>query len=252
MPQDGLFLLAAGVAAFLVGLSKGGLPLIGMLSVPLLALTIPAFQAATLLLPVFVFADVISIWLYRRHFSRRNLAILVPAGLLGVLIGFMTVAVIPDAAVALLVGAVGLVFSMNAWRKRGVQLPPRPADVPRGLLWGAAAGFTSFLSHAGGPPYQIYVLPQKLDKLTFVGTTTIVFAAINAAKVVPFQVLSPLTGDQWRMVAGLLPVAALGALTGRRALNVIPERTFYALVEAGLFIVSLMLCYTAIREFSGG
>lgn len=250
MPQDNVFFLAACVASFLVGLSKGGLPLIGMLAVPTLALIMPAFQAAALLLPIFVFTDAISIWLYRRHFSRRNLLILVPAGLAGVLLGFLTVAAVSDAMVALIVGGVGLLFSLNSWLKRGVEMPPRPADVPRGLLWGTAAGFTSFLSHAGGPPYQIYVLPQKLDKLTFVGTTTIVFAAINAAKVVPFWMLSPLSGDQLRLVAWLLPTAILGAVAGRRALNVIPEKTFYALVEVGLFVVSLMLCYTAIADFA--
>lgn len=251
MLQDSVVFLVAGVASFLVGLSKGGLPLIGMLSVPLLATVMPVFQAAALTLPIFVFSDVISVWLYRRHYSRRNLSILIPTGLVGVLIGFLTVAMVPDAMVALIVGVVGLVYSIQSWRKRGVVMPPRPADLPRGIVWGTATGFTSFLSHAGGPPFQIYVLPQKLDKLTFVGTATFVFAAVNAAKIVPFWMLSPLTGEQMIFVAWLVPAAAVGAVTGRRALNVIPEKTFYLIVEAGLFVVSLLLCYTAITEFAG-
>jgi len=54
-----------------------------------------------------------------------------------------------------------------------------------GLFWGTLSGFTSFISHAGAPPYQVYVLPQQLPKTVFAGTATLVFAAINLAKVLP-------------------------------------------------------------------
>ncbi len=68
-------------------------------------------------------------------------------------------------------------------------LPPRPADVPRGLFWGSITGFTSFVSHAGAPPYQMYVLPQRLEKMVYAGTSTIVFAIINLLKLPPYWFL---------------------------------------------------------------
>src|SRR3546814_8322223 len=64
-------------------------------------------------------------------------------------------------------------------------VPPREADVPRGLVFGLLPGFTSFVAHAGAPPYQMYVVPQRLEKMAYAGTSTILFAIVNAAKLVP-------------------------------------------------------------------
>ena len=92
------------MGAFLVGLSKGGLPAIGMLSVPLLSLVMSPMKAAVLLLPIFVISDMAGIWLYRRHFSAVNLRILVPAGIVGVLIGWGTASLVSERAITFLIG----------------------------------------------------------------------------------------------------------------------------------------------------
>ena len=86
MTFDSYFVLA-GLAALLVGLSKGGLPTVGMLAVPLLSLFMSPVKAAVLLLPIYIISDVVSVWLYRKNFSAPNLKILIPAGVLGVCIG---------------------------------------------------------------------------------------------------------------------------------------------------------------------
>ena len=88
------FIWLAALAAFLVGLSKGGLPAIGMLAVPLLSLVMSPVKAAVLLLPIFVVSDVAAVWLYRRDFSAPNLRILLPAGVLGVVVGWLTAALV--------------------------------------------------------------------------------------------------------------------------------------------------------------
>ncbi len=84
------FFLVAGAAAVLVGGSKGGLPMVGALGVPLLALVMPPVAAATLLLPVYIVSDWVGLWAYRHEFSKRNLAILLPAMVLGVGLGWAT------------------------------------------------------------------------------------------------------------------------------------------------------------------
>ena len=86
MAFDSYFVLA-GLAALLVGLSKGGLPTVGMLAVPLLSLFMSPVKAAVLLLPIYIISDVVSVWLYRKNFSAPNLKILIPAGVLGVFVG---------------------------------------------------------------------------------------------------------------------------------------------------------------------
>ncbi len=168
-----LFMTVAVVAAFLVGLSKGGLPSVGTLSVPLMALVISPVTAAALLLPIYVVSDMFGLYLYRHHFSKRNLAILTPAAIVGIGLGWFFSSHLSSTFIGMLVGLVGLFFCFNVWVGAKYRRQARKADIPRGTFWGIITGLTSFVSHSGAPPFQMYVLPQHLEKLVFAGTSTI-------------------------------------------------------------------------------
>ena len=240
-----VFLLTAAAAAFLVGASKGGLPMVGALGVPLLALVMPPVAAAALLLPVYIVSDWVGLWAYRHAFSKRNLAILLPAMVFGVGVGWATAKITPEWMVTLLVGMVGLYYCATvAFRKANA--PPHRADVPRGLFWGTITGFTSFVSHTGGPPFQTYVLPQKLPKMVFAGTSTIAFAIINVVKLIPYWALGQVNPGNLELAAILSPIAILGAVVGYVGTKKLPEQLFYRLVEVALFIISLKLVYDAL------
>jgi uncharacterized membrane protein YfcA len=239
MTFDSYFVLA-GLAALLVGLSKGGLPTIGMLAVPLLSLFMSPVKAAVLLLPIYIVSDVVSVWLYRKDFSAPNLKILIPAGVLGVFIGWLTASFTSDSAVKLMMGCMGVGFCLNTWLRKTPQ-DKQPVDAKKGWLWGTVAGFTSFISHAGGPPFQIYVLPQRLPKIQFAGTATLLFAVINAAKILPYQMLQPYSYDDLMRASDLIPFALVGTVLGAYITKKIADVWFYRLVQAGLFVVSLKL-----------
>jgi len=239
MSFDSYFVLAE-LAALLVGLSKGGLPSVGMLAVPLLSLFMPPMKAAVLLLPIYVISDVVSVWLYRKDFSLPNLKILVPAGLLGVFIGWLTASFTSESAVKLMIGCMGVGFCLNTWLRKTPK-EKQAADTKKGWLWGTLSGFTSFISHAGGPPFQIYVLPQRLPKVQFAGTATLLFAVINAAKILPYQLLQPYSYDDLMRAAELVPFALIGTVLGAYITQKIADIWFYRLVQTGLFIVSLKL-----------
>jgi uncharacterized protein len=238
---DLTFVLAAGVAALLVGLSKGGLSMVGVLGTPVLALAISPVQAAALLLPIYVVSDMVGLWSYRREFDRRNLLILLPAAIGGILLGWATASLVSERMVGLMIGAIGIGFCINAWRLRNSVLRPKPADVPRGLFWGAITGFSSFVSHSGGPPFQVYLLPQQLPKAVFAGTTTIAFAVINAVKLVPYWSLGQLNTTNLRTSTWLMPLAIGGALAGVRLVRVMPQRSYFGFVYVMLFLVSIKL-----------
>jgi uncharacterized membrane protein YfcA len=233
----------ASCAAMLIGMSKGGLPLVGMMSVPLLSLVMSPVKAAVLLLPLFVISDAVGVWLYRQNYSAINLKILVPAGLLGVLGGWLTASMISDLTIKFIIGLVGVGFCLQTWFKRGQGEGAMPAAVPKGLFWGAVAGFTSFIAHAGGPPFQVFVLPQKLPKSEFAGTATILFAVINLAKIGPYQNLSPYSLDDLMKAASLAPFALLGTFVGAYLTQRIADVWFFKLVQTGLFLVSLKLIW---------
>ena len=245
MPGDILFYVLAAVAAFVVGASKGGLPMVGVLGVPILALSISPVTAAALLLPIYVVSDMVGLWAYRKSYNRRNLMILVPAATLGIFIGWATATITSERLVTLLVGVIGLSYIVNTIFKRG-DAPARPADVPRGVFWGALTGFTSFVSHSGGPPYQMYTLPQKMEKMVFAGTSTILFAIVNAVKLVPYWALGQFNPGNLELAAKLSPVAIVGALIGYKVTSVIPEKIFFRLVEVTLALLSVKLIYDAL------
>jgi len=250
MTAEFLFYALAAIAAFVVGASKGGLPMVGVLGVPILAMVMPPVAAAALLLPVYIVSDMVGLWAYRRAYDRRNLTILVPAAVLGIGVGWATARITEEWMVTLLVGVIGLWYCLSVLVTRR-DAPAKPADVPRGLLWGTITGFTSFVSHTGGPPYQMYVLPQKLEKMVFAGTSTIAFAIINAVKLIPYWALGQFNSGNLELAAALSPVAIIGAFAGYRVTAILPEKLFFRLVEVALAVLSVKLIYDSLGKALG-
>ncbi|MEI8298171.1 MAG: sulfite exporter TauE/SafE family protein [Pseudomonadota bacterium] len=241
MHIDASILAIAFAAAFLVGLGKGGLAAMGTFGVPLMALSMSPIRAAAILLPVFVFSDVFALWMYRHHFSGRNLRILIPAAFVGIFVGWLMASRVSDAGVAILVGLIGLGFCVNNWRIRHHPPEPRAADLPRGVFWGGLLGFASFVSHAGAPPFQVYVFPQRLPKLVYAGTGAIVFAAVNAAKLVPYWALGQFSTPNLTLSFYMLLPAFVGTQVGMRIVRIVPERAYYLFLQIALSLVSVEL-----------
>jgi uncharacterized membrane protein YfcA len=109
---DPLFYLLAFPAILLLGLGKGGFAGVGMISTPLLALTMPPLQAAAILLPILLCQDVISVWAYRREWSAWNLKVLLPGSVVGVGAAWLFAAYVPNAYVEIAVGVTGVCFAL--------------------------------------------------------------------------------------------------------------------------------------------
>jgi len=191
--DGGFFWSMAVLAAVLVGMSKGGLPVVGMLGVPVLSLAISPVTAAGLLLPVFVVSDMFGLYAYRRAFDARVVGLVVVGATVGVGLGWNTARVVSEQAVTLLVGFIGLVFAGFLVVRPNAAAVRRRAGTLPGLFWSTVAGFTSFVSHAGAPPYQVFVRPLGLPKAVFAGTATISFAYVNAIKLIPYYALGQLS-----------------------------------------------------------
>lgn len=239
------FWAAAVVASVMVGLSKGGLPVIGMMGVPVLSLFISPVAAAGLLLPIYIVSDMFGLYAYRRQFSGRVLAIMLPGALVGVGLGWAAASVVSERMVTALVGVIGTAFALSLILRRGPARPAQAARVVPGMFWGMVSGFTSFVSHAGGPPYQVYVLPLRLEKAVFAGTSTIAFTIINLAKLPPYWALGQVSTANLTLAAWLMVPATLAVFAGVRLVRVIPEALFFRLVVWALLLVSLRLLWQA-------
>lgn len=237
------FYAVAIPAIFLVGLGKGGFvgPL-AMLGVPLMSLVISPVQAAGILLPILIAMDVFALWAYRGVYDLPNLKIMIPAALMGITIGWLTSAYVSDAHVRLIVGVVAILFTLDYWIGwRGARTPG--PSIAKGSFWLTIAGFTSFVSHAGGPPVHMYLLPQRLEPRLFVGTNVIFFTAVNWLKVLPYAALGQLGIDNLSTSAVLSPLAPISILTGAWLVKKIDVELFYRLAYIMIFVISLKLIW---------
>ncbi len=237
------FWVAALTASALVGMAKGGLPVVGLLSVPILSLVISPVTAAGLLLPIYVVSDIFGLYAYRHSFDRRVLAIVMPGMVVGVGIGWATASTVPEWAVTAMVGAIGFAFALNIILRKQVVVEPKRAKVAPGLFWGTIAGITSFVSHAGGPPYQVYTLPLGMSKASFAGTATIAFAFVNAVKLVPYYFLGQLSFESLKVGAILAPASVVSVFIGVRIVKWLPEKVFFTLINWALLLLSIKLLY---------
>ncbi|MFT3671537.1 sulfite exporter TauE/SafE family protein [Aestuariivirga sp.] len=247
---DLLFWGLAILATFLVGASKGGVPGVGILAVPLLSQVISPVVAAGLLLPLYCISDWYGLWLYRKNYDVWNIKIMTFASTIGICIGWATARYNSDELVKLMVGLIGIWYTIDlVLKSRRTVVEPKPADVPRGLFWGTICGFVSFVAHAGGTPFQMYVLPQRLEKMVYAGTATITFTFVNALKLPPYWMLGQINLQSLETCAWLLPVALFGAWAGFRLTKILPERIFFRAVETALFLVSVKLIYDAVSHW---
>lgn len=248
MLTDPWFYAAAVPAVLLTGLSKGGfLGGIGGMAVPIMSLVISPVQAAAIMLPILIAMDWTGVWAYRRDWSAANLKILLPAAAVGVIIGWSLAKVINDAHVRVLVGSIGFLFAANWWLGlRPRKAAPGPHAVKGGVL-GAVSGFTSFVSHTGGPPFAVYMLPQRLPNATYVGTSVMFFTAVNLIKVPPYLLLGQFDAANLKTAAALsipgMAAMAAGIWLTRR----IPQEPFYRVVYGCLLLISAKLIWDGVR-----
>ena len=241
------FWVVAVIASVLTGISKGGVPMVGSLTVPLLALVISPVAAAGLMLPVYVVSDWFGLYAYRREFDRRVLLIACVSMTLGVGLGWATAHLIPEHWVTVLVGVISVAFALNQLLRRAVLAEPRRAEWASGLFWCTIAGFTSFVSHTGGPPYQVWTLPLGLRKAVFAGTSTIAFAFINAIKLVPYYYLGQINLNSLEVALKLAPVAAVAVFAGVWVVKRLPEKLFFQIITWSLLLIGLELIWKGLQ-----
>jgi uncharacterized protein len=238
---DPLFYAFAVPAVVFLGLSKGGFSGIGMVSTPLLALIMPPLEAAALLLPILLVQDAFSAWVYRRVWDPWNLKVLLPGAVIGVGAAWLLAAHVPESAVRLLVGLIALGFVMYAFLSRGRPVDRRRPHAAQGVFWGSLSGFTTTLIQIGAPPYYAFVLPQRLEKMIFVGTTVMFFAAANAMKIAPYAALGQFSTVGFVTSLALFPLAIASNYLGIWLVRRTPEEIFYKITNAIVFVIGCEL-----------
>ncbi|MGK2911985.1 MAG: sulfite exporter TauE/SafE family protein [Sphingobium sp.] len=243
MLTDPLFLIAAIVAVTLIGFAKGGFSGLGALATPILALAVNPVQAAAILLPILIASDAVSVWSFRHSWNKRIVAIMLPGALLGVGVGWFMAAALPATVIMAALGLISVAFgAWRLWVERGGKVPaPSRSFAPVGVAFGFATGLTSQIAHAGGPPFQMWVSPQRLPHTEFVGTSAILFAIINLAKLPAYLALGEFTKSNLSLSAALIPLALLSTLAGVWLIKRMHGGRFYTIVHILMIGLGLKL-----------
>ena len=242
---DWYFYAVAVPAVLLLGISKSGFGAgFGSLAVPVIALAVTVPQAAAILMPVLLLMDLLGMAAFRKNFDIALLKFLVPCGLVGTVVGALLFKALDAKVVAGIVGAFTLLFLAQR-----LLFPPRPDSAPPprwlGGILAVTSGFTSFVSHAGGPPISAYVIPLRMSPLHFTATLAYFFFVINLSKWVPYAWLGLLDVRNMATSLVLLPIAPIGVWAGVRMAKTISPVLFYRLLYIGMLLTGCKLLWDA-------
>lgn len=245
--SDPLFWICAVIAVITTGISKGGIGGLGIFAVPVMSLAISPVQAAGIMLPILIVMDWTSVAAYRNHWDPAVLRLTLPSAILGVVLGGFLARYVDDGFVRICVGLIALGFvGYSVFKDQIIKNRSRSRLVghkPAGIAAGLAAGFTSFIAHAGGPLYQAYAIPQGLEKRIYAGTTVVFFTVINAVKLIPYAMLGQFDKTNLSASLVLIPLAPIGVWIGVWLINRIDERVFFRVLYALLVCVAVKLLW---------
>ena len=234
------FFAAFGVAVF--GIGKGGFAgPISMLAVPVMSFVMNPIQAAGILLPLLVLMDVMAMYIYWKKWRVDIFKIIVPASIIGIIIGSFTFQYTSENQIRLVVGIISILFVIISLIQKN-NLALKPTKI-KGIFWSGTAGYTSFLIHAGAPPMNFYMLPLKLDKTIYIGTTTFAYFIINSVKLIPYYYLDLLAPSNLIISIALIPVAILSVLLGYFLQKKVSQEVFYNIIYLLLFLSGIKLIF---------
>ena len=243
--MDPTFLAFASFGVFVFGISKGGVPgPIAMLAVPVMSFEMSPLQAAGILLPLLIIMDFSAIYLYWKKWLNNIVKIIIPASIIGILFGTFTFQYTNENQIRIVVGAISIIFVLVSFIQRN-NLLLKPTNL-KGYFWSSIAGYTSFLIHAGNPPINFYMLPLKLDKVSFIGTMTLAFLVINVVKLIPYYYVGLLAPSNLIVSLMLLPLAFVSVLVGYFLQKKIPEKLFFNIVYILLFLSGCKLIFDGV------
>ena len=235
------------VSSLIMGMSRGGLGGgLGLLGVLLAAQVMSPIEAAAFMLPILITTDPISMLIYRRSIDWKSLRELLPGVFLGLLIGTLLISSISIKMLQAIIGVLSLSLVFNGLRDMYGKKKLYALSKLWGFGLGTLAGFSSFLIHAGLPPVAAYILPKKLPRATFMGTTAVFFGITNLIKVIPYFGLGLFSFELAKLTLLMIPISLIGIWIGRIINKKISDKIFYLVVYFSVCALGIRLLLLAV------
>ena len=247
----GPFMLAIAFAgvfliSFMKGAFGGGFAIVG---IPLLSLAMDPIAAGALLAPLFIVMDLTALLYWRPNtWSRTDLAMLLPALVVGVGLGYFVLRDLDRHAIEIVMGLVTLAFAAT-WFLGGGEIKPRPRSTVKATLAGLGSGVTTMVAHSGGPPLAMYLLPLGMPKALYAGTTSLFFTVGNLLKAAPWLVLATPSKSLWLLMALCVPAVPAGVWAGWRLHERLDQRALYRTCYAILVVTAAKLLWDGLAGY---
>lgn len=230
--------VALFLGAATIGLSKTGIPGIGIFAVALFATVIPARESTGLVLPLLIIGDIVAVSSYFRHAVWLHLWRLFPWAITGILIGFFVMGELNSYDVGKLIGVILMIMVViHVWRRYYMKTDEVPHRIWFAAGMGLLAGFTTMVANAAGPIMVLYLLAMALPKMEFMGTSAIYACLLNWFKVPLSHHLGLITAHSLSLDLALAPMIIIGALGGRKLLPIINEQ-YFEWLALGLTVIA--------------
>jgi uncharacterized membrane protein YfcA len=230
------------LCAFMVGVAKTGVPGLGIMVVPLMVLVVGDAKLSNgVLLPMLCAADAFAVVYFRRHARWDHILRLYPGVLVGVGLGWLALYHVPDAIFRPMIGGIVLIMlAIQLLRKRQKDSEVSHKWAPA-AVFGVTAGFATTASNAAGPVMNLYLLSMGLPKDAFMGTGAWYFFTINLLKVPIFAHQGVIDSSTLGFGAMVLPAIIIGAISGRKLFEKVPQKIFEVVVLILTTIAALLL-----------
>ena len=235
------------VSSLIMGMSRGGLGGgLGLLGVLIAAQVMSPIEAAAFMLPILIVTDPISMWIYRHSIDWKSLKELLPGVLVGVALGTLLISSISVKVLQAIIGLLSLSLVFNGLQDIYGKKNLYAFSKIWGFGLGTLAGFSSFLIHAGLPPVAAYILPKKLPRTTFMGTTAVFFGITNFIKVFPYVGLGLFNYQLAKLTLIMIPISLVGIWIGRVINHKISDKIFYLVVYFSVCALGIRLLILAL------
>ena len=237
----GVFLIC-----FMKGAFGGGFAIVG---IPLLSIVMDPLTAGGLLAPLFIAMDLFALRYWKPStWSKPDLALLLPGLVIGIGFGYLLFRILDHRVTAIVMAAITLIF-VGLWFAGGSKITIRPRSLPKAVTAGLASGVTTMVTHSGGPPLAMYLLPLGLSKDIYAGTTSMFFTVGNATKALPWLLLVKPTVGVWELMAICLLAIPAAVWLGWRLHGALDQRQIYRACYGLLVVTALKLLWDGVSGY---
>ncbi|MCI1209661.1 MAG: sulfite exporter TauE/SafE family protein [Treponema sp.] len=240
-----LLILCAG---FIMGLDKGGIKPVGVLSMYLITTIVTPAEMLGIFAPLLLLGELYPAFHYRKSRNSTAVGSFLPWVLLGLAAGGMIGRHIDAAgfnsaiAFFILLMAVLLTFS-----EFGHLDFPRNADGIMTIGLGVLAGLSSILGNAAGAVTNLYFLHKTDNKKTFLGSSSFLYLFINSTKIIIYLLFwSVFSRISLLISLFMVPAIFAGVLAATLIIKFIPEKVYRIIVIISVYYVGIAFLIAAL------